>query len=240
MSLLILETMDKGEICDTLYVQGEVYMACDEYVLAEEAFLAALEKVDGTAMARRCYMSLGELYRECAGLFRLGESPIDCPATKSARMLSQAVAEEALRYDTALWEMLAMAYFESYHTDEAAPENYLTKAAECFERVIELGMTKDYLYSNLYTIYYEMEDYEAAGKALDEYEAMFPADHMPNALRGMLFITIENGKDAEQRDYSAALSEYEAAGSKLGSSDESMYYQQLGSLIDNLRSGGWL
>ena len=133
-----------------------------------------------------------------------------------------------------------MAYFEAYHTDESVPENYITKAAECFNRVIELGMTKDYLYSNLYAIYYEMKDYDAAAKALDDYEAMFPADHMPHALRGMLLITIENAKTADARDYSAALAEYELAGEKLGSSDESMYYQQLGSLIENLRSGGWL
>lgn len=233
-------TASGAAACETLYVQGEVLLARAEYVQAEESFLEALEGADSTAMARRCYISLGELYRECAALFRLGESPIVCPATRSARLLSEAVVQEALRYDTALWEMLAMAYFEAYHTDESVPENYLTKAAECFNRVIELGMTKDYLYSNLYAIYYEMKDFEAAGKALDDYEAMFPADHMPNALRGMLLITIENAKAADERDYSAALAEYEAAGDKLGSSDESTYYQQLGSLIENLRSGGWL
>lgn len=225
---------------ETLYVQGEVLLARDEYEQAEASFLAALEKSDSAAMTRRCYLSLGEVYRECAALFRLGESPIATPATKSARILSEAVVKDALRYDTALWEMLAMAYFEAYHTDESVPEDYITKAAECFNRVIELGMTKDYLYSNLYAIYYEMKDYDAAAKALDDYEAMFPADHMPHALRGMLLITVENAKSADARDYSAALAEYELAGEKLGSSDESMYYQQLGSLIENLRSGGWL
>ena len=104
------------------------------------------------------------------------------------------MVQEGLRYDSVLWEMLALAYFEAYHTDASVPQNYLTKAAECFNRVIELGVTKEYLYSNLYTIYYELKDYAKAEQALTAYEEMFPEDYMPHALRGMMLITIENAK----------------------------------------------
>lgn len=56
----------------------------------------------------------------------------------------------------------------------------------------------------------------------------------------MMLITIENGKEQQQRDYKAALEEYETAGNKIRSSDETTYYQQLGSLIENLKENGWL
>lgn len=235
------ELIGKGVHPDvTQYVQGEVYFAQENYLDAESAFLDALAQAETTALTRRCYVSLGDLYRDCAALVRVSASPIERPATRSAELLSSAVVQEGLRYDSVLWEMLALAYFEAYHTDTTAPENYLTKAAECFDRVIELGVTKEYLYSNLYTIYYELKDYDKAEQALTAYEEMFPDDYMPHALRGMMLITIENDKPQTSRDYKAALAEYEAAGSMIRSSDDTAYYQQLGSLIEDLRENGWL
>jgi len=224
----------------TQYVQGEVYFAQEDYLGAEEAFQTVLSKTDSAALTRRCYISLGDLYRDCAALARINASPIKYPATKSAELLSAAVVQEGLRYDSAIWEMLALAYFEAYHTDASVPTNYLTKAAECFTRVIELGVTKEYLYSNLYTIYYEQKDYNKAEQALLAYEEMFPEDYMPHALRGMMLITMENEKPQTDRNYKPAQDEYELAGTMIRSSDETTYYQQLGSLIANLKKNGWL
>ena len=224
----------------TQYVQGEVYFAQENYLEAEAAFLNALDQAETSALTRRCYISLGDLYRDCAALVRIGGSPIASPAAKSAELLSAAVVQEGMRYDSVLWEMLALAYFEAYHTDTTVPADYLNRAADCFNRVIELGVVKEYLYSNLYTIYYELEDFDNAEKALAAFEEMFPDNYMPHALRGMMLITIENKKEQGQRNFSAALAEYETAGSMIRSSDETTYYQQLGTLIDSLRQNGWL
>ena len=239
--LILEELIGKGAHPDvTQYVRGEVSFAQKDYLTAESAFLDALEQAETPALTRRCYISLGDLYRDCAELARISASPIAYPATKSAALLSSAVVQEGLRYDSVLWEMLALAYFEAYHTDASVPQNYLTKAAECFQQVIELGVTKEYLYANLYTIYYELKDYDRAEQALAAYEEMYPEDYVPHALRGMMLITIENEKPQASRNYQPALAEYEMAGSMIRSADETTYYQQLGSLIDNLRRGGWL
>ena len=224
----------------TQYVQGEVSLAREDYVTAETAFLRALGESESLSLTRRCYVSLGDLYRDCAALVRVNASPIPHPATKSAELLSTAVVQEGLRFDSALWETLALAYFEAYHTDLDVPADYLTKAASCFNRVIELGVTKEYLYSNLYTIYYELKEYDRAEQALADYETMFPEDYMPHALRGMMLITIENEKPQNSRNYKAAQAEYETAGGMVRDSDETTYYQQLGSLIANLKRNGWL
>lgn len=224
----------------TTYVQGEVALAQEKYLEAEAAFLSVLDETEDKALLRRCYVSLGDLYRDCTALARLNASPIQHPATKSVELLSEGLMEESWRYDTVLWEMLAMAYFESYHTDASVPAGYLKKAADCFNLVIELGVQKEYLYSNLYTIYYEMKDYAKAGEALDAYAAMFPDDYMPHALRGMMLITIENEKPQSSRSYRAAVEAYETAGSLIRSEDDTTYYQQLGSLVENLKRNGWL
>ena len=165
--LVLDDLIGKGANADvTQYVQGEVYLAQENYVPAEAAFLDALDQADSPALTRRCYISLGDLYRSCAALVHIDASPIENPSSKSVKLLSEAVVNEGLQHDSALWEMLAMAYFEAYHTDASAPPDYLTKAADCFHHVIDLGVTKEYLYANLYAIYYEMKDFTRAEQAL--------------------------------------------------------------------------
>lgn len=238
----VLQRMyDAGASGDvTAYVQAEVDYALEKYEDAERGFLSVLDSSDDEFLQKRCVRSLGELYRDCDALARIGESPINVPATKAATLLSDAIVKYEMRYDSTMWEMLAMAYFEAYHTDQSVDKSYLVNAADCFTRVIELGVQKDYLYSNLYTIYYELEDYEQAGRALDDYEAVFPYDYMPHALRGMMLISIENQKSQDAKNYSAAIAEYEKAGELIRGSDDATYYQQLESLINQLKSAGWV
>ena len=90
----------------TQYVQGEVYFAMEDYLAAETAFLDALEQAESPALTRRCYISLGDLYRDCAALSRVSASPIQYPATKAAQLLSEAVVQEGLRYDSVLWDTI--------------------------------------------------------------------------------------------------------------------------------------
>ena len=227
-----------GDVTD--YVQAEVQYAKQEYVAAESGFQAVLAATDDPALQRRALRALAELYRDCAGLARTGKSPIVTPATKEAELLVDGIERYGLRYDATLWEMLGLAYFEAYHTDKNVPQDYLRRAADCFRRVIELGVTKDYLYSNLYTIYYELGDYENAEQALTEYEVQFPAAYEPHAFRAMMYITQENAKGAASRDYSAAYAEYQTAKGMLRSGDDTTYFQQLESLVQQLQSEGWL
>ena len=224
----------------TQYVQGEVYLAQENYLDAEEAFLSALELSESNSLTRRCYISLSTLYRNCSVLARTGKSPITKPSTRLVELLAQAVVQDYLRYDSTLWENLAQAYYDSYHMDSSAPANYLQRAADSFQQVIDLGITKDYLYVNIYTIYYEMEKYDRAEQALTNYQQIFPDQYTPHALRSILLITLENQKPQSDRDYSQAVSEYELAGTLIKSSDDTTYYQQLETLINTLRANGWL
>lgn len=238
---LLADLTAQGAASDvTTYVQGETFYARGDYLSAETAFLTALDEARTDSLTRRCYLSLGDLYRDCAAMARVNQSPIAHPAAKSAELLSAAVVQAGMQYDSVLWEMLGMAYFEAYRAGDVTDPDYLNKAVDCFTRVIALGVTKDYLYSNLYAIYYEQGRYDQAEQALEDYEAMFPDSYLPHALRGMMLITVENQKPQSGRDYRAAVQEYEAAGALIRGEDDTSYYQQLGSLIDSLKKNGWL
>ena len=238
----VLEEMyaDGADDDVTNYVRGEVAFAQEEYVEAETIFNSVLETTQNVVLQKRALRSLAEVYRDCAALARQGKSPIHTPATKSVEVLSSGIETYGLRYDTTIWEMLALAYFEAYHTDVNVPRTYLQRSAECFERVIELGVTKDYFYSNLFTIYYEMEDYEAAEASLQSYEQAYPQHYEPHAFRSTMLIKMEGEKAQSQRDYSKAVEEYEIAGSMIKGDDDATYYQQLESHIRALRQEGWI
>ena len=227
-----------GDVTD--YVQAEIDYAKKEYLDAESGFQAVLNQTQDIALQKRALRSLAEVYRDCAALVRTGSSPIGNPATKAVEVLANGIKTYGLRYDSTIWEMLALAYFEAYHTDPSVPQSYLRKAGECFNRVLELGVTKSYLYSNLYTIYYELQEYDLAEQTLDAYAAQYPKDYEPYAFRAMLYITLENRKEQSARDYSAAVEAYETAGQLLRSDDDATYYQQLQSLIQQLQKEGWI
>ena len=227
-----------GDVTD--YVQAEIDYAKKEYLDAESGFQAVLNQTQDIALQKRALRSLAEVYRDCAALVRAGSSPIGNPATKAVEVLANGIETYGLRYDSTIWEMLALAYFEAYHTDPSVPQSYLRKAGECFNRVLELGVTKSYLYSNLYTIYYELQEYDLAEQTLDAYAAQYPKDYEPYAFRAMLYITLENRREQSARDYSAAVEAYETAGQLLRSDDDATYYQQLQSLIQQLQKEGWI
>ena len=227
-----------GDVTD--YVQAEIDYAKKEYLDAESGFQAVLNQTQDIALQKRALRSLAEVYRDCAALVRTGSSPIGNPATKAVEVLANGIETYGLRYDSTIWEMLALAYFEAYHTDPSVPQSYLRKAGECFNRVLELGVTKSYLYSNLYTIYYELQEYDLAEQTLDAYAAQYPKDYEPYAFRAMLYITLENRREQSARDYSVAVEAYETAGQLLRSDDDATYYQQLQSLIQQLQKEGWI
>ena len=224
----------------TTYVQAEIAYAKEIYVQAEELFRQVLDTTGDPALQRRSLRSLAEVYRDCAALEPTGMSPVKGAAMKEVELLNWGIAKFGLQYDSALREMLALAWYDAYFTDANATGEYLEHAAENFRQVLQMGVEKAYLYCNLYTIYYELGDYDRAAGALDEYEEAFPKDHTSHALRGMLLITIENSKPAESRDYSAAYAQYWEAESLLTSADDRTYFLQLENLIDQLKANGWL
>ena len=227
-----------GDVTD--YVQAEIDYAKKEYLEAENGFQNVLNQTQDISLQKRALRSLAEVYRDCAALVRTGSSPIANPATKAVEVLANGIETYGLRYDSTIWEMLALAYFEAYHTDPSVPQSYLRKAGECFNRVLELGVTKSYLYSNLYTIYYELQEYDLAEQTLSDYAEQYPNDYEPYAFRAMLYITLENQKAQSARNYSAAVEAYEKAGQLLRSDDDATYYQQLQSLIQQLQKEGWI
>lgn len=230
---VLAQLRQKGANSDvTRYVEGEVAYANQDYTEAEKIFLELLEEGEEESILQRAFRSLVQLYHDSAS-----HEEIAAAYMKEVDLLRTGITAYNLIYDTSLYEMLGQAAYQAYlQTMDPA---YLYFAADGFEKVLSLGMQKEYLYTNLYTIRYELGEYTAAEEVLDRMEEAFPKSYVSHALRGILLITTENAKEEGERDYQAAREEYTKARELLGSSDDRTYYEQLESLIIQLEQQGW-
>ena len=217
----------------TAYVQGEVAFAKGEYAQAESDFQSALAQAEEDALIRRCCLSLAETYRDGAG--QIADS-----YTKGIDFITASLARPQLQGNSVLYEMLGAAYYNRGTLEKNNDRDDLTRAAECFQQVITLGVQKEYLYTNAFTAWQAIGEYSRAEEVLDQMEAAYPGLYTPNALRATLWIMEENQKDQLQRDYCPAYEQYELALEKVTSQDETTQLQQLEGLIQQLKSGGWL
>lgn len=220
---------DKGATADvTDYVLGESYYAKDDYVNAEAAFKKSLNMAEDPALKRRIYMSLAEVFRESKDY------------NKSIEIIEEALSQslQFANSSAVLYEMLGASYYA--RAGNGGNKNDYTRAATCFENVIDSGITSSYLYVNVYTAYIEARDYTKAKNILNEMEKAYPRDYTVNALRATVLILEENNKYESNRSYAAAYKEYQIAKEKATSQDDQTQLQQLEGLIDQLRSGGWL
>ena len=78
-------------------------------------------------LQKRALRSLAEVYRDCAALVRTGSSPIGNPATKAVEVLANGIETYGLRYDSTIWEMLALAYFDLIQTLRSGRDRRMKK-----------------------------------------------------------------------------------------------------------------
>ena len=159
---------------------------------------------------------------------------------KGIDFINSALARPQLQGNTVLYEMLGAAYYNRGTLERNNDREDLTHAAECFQQVISLGVQREYLYTNAFTAWQAIGEYSKAKDVLEQMEAAYPQLYTPHALRAMLWIMEENGKDQLQRNYRPAYEQYELALEKVTSQDETTQLQQLEGLIQQLKSGGWL
>lgn len=216
---------DMGANADvTAYVQGELAYAARDYAAAETHFRKALDTTENASLLRRSYIALAETYRD-------GGAVIANAGGKQIDLIRTALGRVELQGNAVLYEMLGAAQYNA--GDYAA-------AADSFEKVISLGVQKEYLFVNTFTARQAAGDYEGALKALDGMESAYPQKYTPHALRATLLIMQENAKPEKQRDYKAAYAEYERAVELVKADDDTAQLDQLKGLIDQLKSGGWL
>ena len=230
-----------ADAVETDYVRAEIDFTRQEYLDAERGFRGILNTPGAdTGLQKRAFRSLAEVYRDCAVLEKLGSSPISGAARLQAELLAEGMTRFSLSYDSTIWEMLAQAYYDAHQANPGLGDSWLEQSAQAFYQVLNLGISREYIYNNLVTIYFALNDYARAGEMIDKMQERYPGSYTPHALRCMLLILTETSKPEPERDFSAAYAEYKVTESKIRSSDDTYYFQQVESFIKELKEKGWL
>lgn len=212
----------------TSYVRGEFAFAEKNYYMAEQFFTTTLNKTEDSTLYRRSIMSLAETYQA------------DQANTKLINLVNGAMSRADMKNNSVLYEMLGLAYYNRGTQEKDNDADDLSKAAEYFQKVIDTGITKDYLYVNVFMACQLTGNYETANNVLEQMEQVYPQSYVPHALRSILYISEENQKEQSQRDYRTAYQEYLTALDKVKTEDDTTYLQQVNGLISQLESNGWL
>ncbi|MBQ8815268.1 MAG: protein kinase [Lachnospiraceae bacterium] len=224
---------------NTYYVQGEILMSQGKYVEAAAAFESAIAATEQSDMIRKAYMSLAMTYRDSAKLPAGDPQRIADVYTGMISVISRGLAQQELQNNTVLLEMLGAAYYNRAVSESNAEEDY-RQAGNTFMQVIRLGVQSDYLYVNACNAYQLIGAYDEAGQVLDQMKSIYSASYVPHALRSILYVRIENAKPEAERDYSAAYEEYQVAAGLVTAEDDRTQFQQLETIIEQLRAGNWL
>lgn len=237
----VMEQMiaDGATGAEITYVQAEIAYAQNSMTSAESAFLSVLSSTDDLALQRRTLRSLANLYLDCVEMDHLGFSTIADPGTKGIEILEKGIVEYNLQYDHSILELLAKMYYEAYLLDEENRKPYLGNSAELFERIMDMGVKKDYYYQNLYNIYYLLQDYDNAENILQEYKTMYPKDYAPYAMRTILLMTLEGNKPVSERNYASVYDEFNTAEILSEHADDLGYYYNAKYYMDELTANGW-
>ena len=219
----------------TAYVNGELDYASGDYTKAEQAFLSCLSSTENRDLKLRLYTSLAQLYKDVA---QSSSGTISDPLGKEINIINMGITELSLQSNAVFYEMLGEAYFNR-GLESGSTADY-SASADAFAHVLELGMTKDNIFINLFSASQMYGDFDRAMDALSQMKSAFPNDANPYIYSALLLIKIQNDRPPALRDYTDAYNEYRKAASKLGTDSDTVQFQQLESLIDQLSTNGWL
>ncbi len=228
-----------GESDNTWYVQGELFMAEQRYIEAAEAFEKVLTVTEQSDMVRKAYLALAMTYRDSAKLPEGNANRIPEGHSGTISVINRGLTEQELQNNTVLLEMLGAAYYNRAVTETNAEEDY-RKAGDTFMQIIRLGVQSDYIYVNACNTYQLIGAYAEAEEVLEQMESVYGTSYVPHALRAILLVRMENAKAESERDYHAAYAEYEKAAELITEEDDKTQFQQLETIIEQLRAGNWL
>ncbi|MBQ6582756.1 MAG: protein kinase [Mogibacterium sp.] len=227
---------DSTDEIQAVYLQGELNYIREQYRDAASCYEEVLASPGLTdSLRRRAYIALAETYRDSAKLDEDSDQSIPDPQSKIIKLINTAQDVDGLTTNSVLWEMKGQAY-SSRGRQNNDPDD-LVRAGDSYLQVIRLGVTKPYLYGNVFACYESAREYDKAAAILDEYEQAWPNSFEPHAYRALMLAETQNGRS--NPDYSGVFEEYEKAVSLMSSSDNTELVAQLESLMDSLKANGY-
>jgi len=208
------------------YIQAEIYLSKNNIDKAEKEFYLAIENAHDESIKRNAYISMARMYKnerhEDKNNYHYLKKQID--------IMEEAVRELQNEDDLTITEMMGEAYFTSKEYNLA-----LIK----FNRLLQLGYERDYIYRNIAIIHQQMGELSEAENVLLEMKRLYPENYQCYLQLAFVYLEMESQKENDLRDYSLVVDNYEMAKKYVDSQDENELVQ-LERKIEELEDGGWI
>ncbi len=206
------------------YVNGQVYVAEHKLDAAIGSFSKTISESNDQIIIKKAYIELASIYK------RSRNTDKDA-LNNQIRVLERAEQELHDKDDLIITETLAEAYFAS--------ENY-SSAARKFQKLLDIGYSRPYIYRNLAIIYQLSGDLNLAEKKLKEMKDKYSDDYKCYLQFAFLHLEKESRKDENSRDYGQVVEFYNLAVRYAPNGANSTDLHPLTNKIAELRQKGWL
>ena len=222
---IINTLLSKNEYEDSVnYINGEIELYEENLYDAIASFEKVIDLTNNEELKRKAYISLSDIYKD-------NRSIIENAINKQIEILNKAKSDLNNKDDVYITEALAEAYFAN---------NQYNNSAENFNKLLDLGYDRPYIYRNLAIIYQYMNNFSRAENILFTMKDKHPEEYSCYLQLGLLNLEREANKIESSRNYSKVLEYYNLAVQYAPQGEQTSDLIPLGNKINELRQKGWL
>lgn len=222
---IINTLLSKNEYEDSVnYINGEIELYEENLYDAIASFEKVIDITNNEELKRKAYISLSDIYKD-------NRSIIENAINKQIEILNKAKSDLNNKDDVYITEALAEAYFAN---------NQYNNSAENFNKLLDLGYDRPYIYRNLAIIYQYMNNFSRAENILFTMKDKHPEEYSCYLQLGLLNLEREANKIESSRNYSKVLEYYNLAVQYAPQGEQTSDLIPLGNKINELRQKGWL
>ena len=222
---IISTLLSKNEYEDSVnYINGEIELYEENLYEAINSFEKVIDITNNEELKRKSYISLSDIYKD-------NRSIIENAINKQIEILNKAKSDLNNKDDVYITEALAEAYFAN---------NQYNNSAESFNKLLDLGYDRPYIYRNLGIIYQYMNNFSRAEDILFTMMDKYPGEYRCYLQLGLLNLEREGKKPESSRNYDKVLEYYNLAVQYAPQGAQTSDLIPLGNSINELRQKGWL
>ena len=222
----IIETVMNRKNCEdsVYYINGEIALKQGNLYEAIQSFENIIDITKDNVIKKKAYIALSDIYKENRDI-------IDGAISNQIQILKNAMMDLNNPNDIFMIEALAEAYYANKNN---------SNSAEQFNRLLELGYERSYIYRNLAIIYQENGNLSDAENILLRMKEKYPDDYTAYLQLAWVYLEKEGKKYEFSRNYDKVLEYHNLAIKFAPQGESSADIMQLSNKINELRIKGWI
>ena len=222
----IIETVMNRKNCEdsVYYINGEIALKQGNLYEAIQSFENVIDITKDDVIKKKAYIALSDIYKENRDI-------IDGAISNQIQILKNAMMDLNNPNDIFMIEALAEAYYANKNN---------SNSAEQFNRLLELGYERSYIYRNLAIIYQENGNLSDAENILLRMKEKYPDDYTAYLQLAWVYLEKEGKKYEFSRNYDKVLEYHNLAIKFAPQGESSADIMQLSNKINELRIKGWI